>query len=109
MPKRMERGGKRTTMNAKNSECFSAPTQSYLQDFDFESNLALFNKKAVFQEIENGFPELSLSGVPPGEQKYRHDENILQPGESNLVPVRKQQIQVPGSTNKLYITGQINF
>ncbi|GFR69554.1 enhancer of mRNA-decapping protein 3 [Elysia marginata] len=103
-PKRMERGGKRTTVNSKNSECFSAPTQSYLQDFDFESNLALFNKKAVFQEIENEFPELSLSSGPPLEQKYRHDENILQPGESNMVPVRKQQIKVPGTTKKLYIT-----
>ncbi|KAK3729099.1 hypothetical protein RRG08_005471 [Elysia crispata] len=104
MPKRMERGGKKVTVNSKNNECFSAPTQSYLKDFDFESNLALFNKKAVFQEIENGFPELSLSSGPPVEQKFRHDENILQPGESNTVPVRKQQIQVPGRTNKLYIT-----
>ncbi|RUS83411.1 hypothetical protein EGW08_008832 [Elysia chlorotica] len=105
MPKRMERGGKRGTVNSKNSECFSAPTQSYLKDFDFESNLALFNKKAVFQEIENGFPELSLSSGPPVEQKFRHDENILQPGESNTVPVKKQQIQVPaGCTSKLYIT-----
>ncbi|CAL1546732.1 unnamed protein product [Lymnaea stagnalis] len=88
--------------NSRNSECFSAPTDSFLHEFDFESNLALFNKKEVFQEIESGFPELSLD-PDPSEQKYRHDENILQPGESN-VPVMKQEIQVPGPKSELYYT-----
>ncbi|GFO07726.1 enhancer of mRNA-decapping protein 3-like [Plakobranchus ocellatus] len=103
VPKKMERGGKKTSINSKNNECFSAPTESYLQEFDFESNLALFNKKAVFQEIENGFPELSL-GRAPSEPKYRHDENVLQPGESNTVLLKKQQIQVPGTIKQVYST-----
>ncbi|XP_005093985.1 enhancer of mRNA-decapping protein 3 [Aplysia californica] len=101
--KKMERGGKKGA-NSWNSDCFSAPAESFLQDFDFESNLALFNKKAVFQEIENDFPDLSLES-DPREQKYRHDENILQPGEStNAGPATIQQIQVPGAESQLYYT-----
>ncbi|CAG5123889.1 unnamed protein product [Candidula unifasciata] len=101
--KKMERGGRRGA-NAKNNECFSAPAESFLQEFDFESNLAMFNKKAVFREIETDFPELNLE---PGfrEKKYRHDENILQPGENNSAPVvMKQQIKVPGTKFQLYYT-----
>lgn len=103
--KKMERGGRRLA-NSKNNECFSAPAESFMQEFDFESNLALFNKKAVFREIEHDFPELSLE---PGsrEQKYRHDENVLQPGENNSAPVvMKQQIKVPGTKFQLYYTGR---
>ncbi|KAH9513310.1 enhancer of mRNA decapping [Bulinus truncatus] len=94
--------GNRKGANAKNSECFSAPTESYLQEFDFESNLALFNKKKVFQEIENGFPELSLDGDCL-EQKYKHDENVLQPVDMPQT-ILKQQIQVPESKSQLYFT-----
>lgn len=104
--RKMERGGKRGA-NAKNNECFSAPADSFMQEFDFESNLALFNKEAVFREIENGFPELNVDS-DLREQKYRHDENVLQPGENNLAPVMmKQQIQVPGSKFQLYYTGKL--
>ncbi|XP_013064884.2 enhancer of mRNA-decapping protein 3-like [Biomphalaria glabrata] len=88
--------------NAKNSECFSAPTESYLQEeFDFELNLAMFNKKKVFQEIENGFPELSLEEEPV-EQKYKHDENVLKSGVSDTTALK--QIRVPEVKSQMYFT-----
>ena len=95
-------------MPATNSECFSAPSESYLQDFDFEKNLALFNKQEVFRKIETDFPDLSLECDPScrSEPKFRHDENILQPGESTTGgPATIQQIEVPGGNSQLYYTG----
>ena len=103
--RKIERGGKKGNYVRKN-ECFSAPAESFLQDFDFQSNLALFDKKAVFQQIENDFPELSLE-TDVREQKYRHDENVLQPGESTTTKEIVQQIHVPtNSSTKLYYTGK---
>ncbi|WAR00959.1 EDC3-like protein [Mya arenaria] len=69
-------------------DCFSAPVDSYLDEFDFEKNLKLFDKKAVFEEIENNNPELINIDKKP--EKYRHDENVLQ-----SKPVQLQRIKVP--------------
>ena len=63
----------------------------------------------MFQEIENDFPDLSLES-DPREQKYRHDENILQPGEfMSDSPSTIQQIEVPGGKTQLYYTGIFIF
>lgn len=38
----------------KDEECFGAPTtEAITQDFDFESNLALFDKQALWQQLSN--------------------------------------------------------
>lgn len=81
-------------------ECFSAPAVSYLDDFDFEKNLALFDKKAVFQEIENSGPEMIKAGEKKP-QKYRCDENVLETKQTVL-----QQIKIPNGhgMSHVYVT-----
>ncbi|XP_067665151.1 enhancer of mRNA-decapping protein 3-like [Haliotis asinina] len=80
-------------------DCFSAPVESFLsKEFDFEKNLALFDKKAVFEEIENQFPEVVRVTDKKGE-KYRCDENVLQSG-----PVQLSQIHVPASGGGDFVT-----
>ena len=84
-------------------DCFSAPVDSILDDFDFEKNLALFDKKAVFEEIENCNPEVvKVSDKKP--TKYRCDENVLQSG-----PVILQQIKVPSQSERTFVTGEESF
>jgi hypothetical protein len=47
-----------------------------------EKNLALFDKKAVFQEIEKSGPEVIKTGENKKPQKYRCDENVLEMKET---------------------------
>lgn len=55
------------------------------EDFDFEGNLALFDKQTIFQEIEDKIfgkkPDLvrQITKQPEMyiEEKFRHDENVL--------------------------------
>lgn len=64
------------------------------EDFDFDKNNAMFDKKSIFREIEmencNGEkPDLVL-GTRKTEEKYRHDENIL---DSMLMQFRNVQLE----------------
>jgi enhancer of mRNA-decapping protein 3 len=68
------------------------------QDFDFEGNLALFDKKSVFKEIElehSSFggkeqkPDLVRQLQQP-EEKYRHDENVL---DSMMMQFKNVQLE----------------
>ena len=83
-------------------DCFSAPVDSFLgDDFDFEKNLALFDKRAVFREIEDhaGYesPKQQNERNPT---KYKCDENVLDSG-----PVIYKQIEVGGEhTDQRYVT-----
>lgn len=70
--------------NTKNFELMQ-PDDFSEEDFDFEGNLALFDKKEIFKEIDNeGIfgtkgnqkPDLVRQLHKP-EEKYRHDENVL--------------------------------
>ena len=93
-------------MKQRDDECFGDAMDDGLDtDFDFEGNLALFDKAAVFSEIEgsdrrgNG----TRSRGTPQEQtptRYRHDENILE-----NKPVVYRQIKVPQAGAKEYCTG----
>ncbi|KAK5873532.1 hypothetical protein PBY51_018567 [Eleginops maclovinus] len=79
-------GGPRTRLD----ECFGGGTDENMDfDFDFEGNLALFDKAAVFSQIAG-----SSRAQPPGsqgdQQTYRHDQNILE-----VKPIVYRQIQVP--------------
>lgn len=96
---------KRSQSRDQQDDCFSAPNHSYLTDFDFEKNLALFDKKAVFEEIENANPDCVKVVESKKPQKYRCDENVLQSG-----PVVLQQIKVPNNTESVqqFVTGTVN-
>ena len=70
-------------------DCFAVPIDSIMDDeFDFEKNLALFDKRAVFDKIDrqrelagSTTPTLSAaagsSSPRPTGAKYRCDENVL--------------------------------
>ncbi|KAL4227472.1 enhancer of mRNA decapping [Mactra antiquata] len=80
-------------------DCFSAPVESILDDFDFEKNLALFDKKAVFEEIENYNIDNNIQITDRKQTKYRCDENVLQ-----SKPAMYQQIQLPKEYGPSYVT-----
>lgn len=94
-------------MKNKDDECFGDGMDEVLdEDFDFEGNLALFDKAAVFSQIDSS--ERRGNGArsrgTPGEQtpsRYRHDENILE-----AKPVVYRQITVPQLSTKEYSTGK---
>ncbi|XP_012697000.1 enhancer of mRNA-decapping protein 3 [Clupea harengus] len=92
----MKNGG---GMKNKDDECFGDVLDDGLdEDFDFEGNLALFDKAAVFSQIETsrsrGTPEKQTQPA-----RYRHDENILE-----NKPVIYRQIAVPQPGAKEYCT-----
>ena len=97
-------------MKNKDDECFGDGMDERLDtDFDFEGNLALFDKAAVFSEIDtserrgNGVRSRGTPG--PGTRtpsRYRHDENILE-----AKPIVYRQITVPQNSGKEYCTGKI--
>ena len=84
-------------------DCFSAPVDSFLgDDFDFEKNLALFDKQAVFREIEDSSVHEQSSRPSTDRQpaKYKHDENVLDSG-----PIVYKQIEVRGEqAEQHYVT-----
>uniref|UniRef100_W5NBJ0 Enhancer of mRNA-decapping protein 3 n=1 Tax=Lepisosteus oculatus TaxID=7918 RepID=W5NBJ0_LEPOC len=97
----MKNGG---PLKNKDDECFGDGMEDSLDtDFDFEGNLALFDKAAVFSQIEtserrNG----ARSRGTPNERtpsRYRHDENILE-----AEPIVYRQITVPQHGGKEYCT-----
>uniref|UniRef100_F6VG36 Enhancer of mRNA-decapping protein 3 n=2 Tax=Xenopus tropicalis TaxID=8364 RepID=F6VG36_XENTR len=99
-------GTKNGQMKARDDECFGDDLEEIPDtDFDFEGNLALFDKAAVFEEIDTherrGGGGGARSRGTPNERPptYRHDENIL---ESEPIVYRK--IVVPQSGGKEYCT-----
>lgn len=99
-------GVKNGQMKQRDDECFGDSVDDFLDtDFDFEGNLALFDKAAVFSEIDiserrNG---VRSRGTPQEQTptRYRHDENILE-----AKPVVYRQITVPQPGAKEYCTGK---
>ncbi|RZF41459.1 hypothetical protein LSTR_LSTR000173 [Laodelphax striatellus] len=83
----------------RNEACFGEPVDNIMhKEFDFEKNLALFNKKAVYDEINAQKPDLVKQTDKP--VNYRHNENVL---ESS--PMRLRQISVPAACGKKeYVT-----
>ncbi|XP_034536858.1 enhancer of mRNA-decapping protein 3-like [Notolabrus celidotus] len=101
----VKNGGGGGFMRQRDDECFGDGTDEDLDtDFDFEGNLALFDKAAVFSQIDgtNSHTNRSQQHSRQDEQKprtYRHDENILQ-GK----PIAYRQISVPQHGGKEYCT-----
>lgn len=53
-PSKKEKSRGKWTKTWKDEACFGSPLDSSItKDFDFEKNLALFDKQAVFDEINN--------------------------------------------------------
>ncbi|KFM61550.1 Enhancer of mRNA-decapping protein 3, partial [Stegodyphus mimosarum] len=88
----------------RDEACFSVSVDSEVLDteFDFEKNLALFDKQAVFDEINALSKSDHIKLVDCNKRmqtKYRHDENVL----ISDMPVLKQ-ISVPCDSVKEYVT-----
>ncbi|XP_078541264.1 enhancer of mRNA-decapping protein 3 [Lissotriton helveticus] len=96
-------GLKNGQVKTKDDECFGDELEEILDtDFDFEGNLALFDKAAVFEEIETHEKRGGArSGGTPNDRpsRYRHDENILE-----TEPIVYRPIIVPQHTGKEYCT-----
>ncbi|XP_075160601.1 enhancer of mRNA-decapping protein 3 [Haematobia irritans] len=78
--------------SVKHSQTFSGSIDDPLlhEDFDFEGNLALFDKQAIWDSLEaRKKPDLVQHAVSASNQKkYRHDENIL-----HSEPAKMRQIE----------------
>ncbi|KAF4531589.1 hypothetical protein B566_EDAN010055 [Ephemera danica] len=89
--------------NAKNRDeaTFGSPIDNVVlnEDFDFEKNLALFDKKAAYQKINATQKPEAQKVVDPGRQKFRHDENIIE-----AAPARYRQVKVPFPGPLEYVT-----
>lgn len=84
----------------RDEQAFGTPIdQSLNQDFDFEKNLALFNKEAVWEEINNSSKPEVIKQSEINKGKYRHDENII-----ISKPTTLRQIIVPICDEKEYVT-----
>uniref|UniRef100_A0A672I0R8 Enhancer of mRNA-decapping protein 3 n=1 Tax=Salarias fasciatus TaxID=181472 RepID=A0A672I0R8_SALFA len=99
----VKNGGGAGSARSKDTECFGDGTDDDLDtDFDFEGNLALFDKAAVFSQISGNHGNRAQRPNAQAEQKtlsYRHDENILE-GK----PVTYRQITVPQSGGREFCT-----
>lgn len=96
-------------MRPKDDECFGdAAVQDLNTDFDFEGNLALFDKAAVFSQIEesvrhsNRTQHRSKSEQRPA--TYQHHENILE-GK----PLVSKQTTVLQHGGKEFCTGEMRM
>ncbi|CAL7936515.1 unnamed protein product [Xylocopa violacea] len=86
----------------RDEHTFGTPIdQSLNQDFDFEKNLALFDKEAVWQEINSLKPDIvrQSENNKGTSGRYRHDENVIV-----SEPTVFRQIVVPGAGEKEYVT-----
>ena len=94
-------------MKNKDDECFGDDIEEIPDtDFDFEGNLALFVKAAVFEEIDTYERRTGTRsrGIPNERPtRYRHDENIL---ESE--PIVYRRITVPHNVSKEFCTGELH-
>jgi len=99
---RNRRGNGRNGRNNRNS-AFGTPVDdpTMEEDFDFEKNLALFDKQAIWDEIENGSEKPDLLRQTNGQQqrKYRHDENVI-----TSKPIQLRQIQTEYKSSEEFVT-----
>lgn len=91
--------------NIKNS-AFGTPIDdsNMDEDFDFEKNLSLFDKQAIWDEIDANSsqkPDLVRQTVQNQKKKYRHDENILL-----SEPTQLRQIQVEFDSSLEFVTDE---
>lgn len=87
----------------RDEECFNIPIDNSIleNDFDFEKNLALFDKQAIFEEINahTKADPIRLVDCNRREQRYRCDENVLE-GETFV----SNQITVPCNVERVFVT-----
>lgn len=90
---------KKNHCNNFDKNTFGTPIDDLVldEDFDFEKNLALFDKQAIWNKIDAQNVDKSIK--KNGKKNYRHDENIL-----NAEPVTHRQIMTPAHVKQEYVT-----
>lgn len=92
----------------KDDDCLNTPICSdiFETDFDFEKNLALFDKQAVFEEIDAAIkPDVvRLVDIVHQTPKYRCEEHVLE-----QQPIVHRQIKVPQAGTREFVTGKSLF
>ncbi|KAI4466889.1 hypothetical protein MML48_2g00014118 [Holotrichia oblita] len=85
----------------RDEACFGSPLDDAIfKDFDFEKMLALFDKQAIWEEINSQKPDVvKHTDQNKRTAKYRHDENILA-----TTPTTYRQIIVPKQEICEYVT-----
>lgn len=85
----------------KDEACFGTPLDKSLQkDFDFEKNLKLFNKQAIWDELNAAQkPDVIRQTDKRAHMKYRHDENII-----TALPTVFREIEVSVPDMREYVT-----
>ncbi|XP_053614758.1 enhancer of mRNA-decapping protein 3 isoform X2 [Plodia interpunctella] len=69
--------GRADKARRRNEACFGGDAAAALDDFDFEGNLALFDKRALWEQMRHSHkPDLLRQADEMG-GKFRHDENVL--------------------------------
>lgn len=89
---------KNRNRQAFNENTFATPVMT--EEFDFEKNLALFDKQAIWDEIEQK-PDVVRQTGHVKKKNYRHDENIL-----DSKPVGLRQINVKYQCSQEYVTDE---
>lgn len=100
-PNRRDKTKTRWSKGWKDELCFGSPLDTIGQDFDFEKNLALFDKQALWNEINSQKPDVIKQTDHCRKQstKYRHDENVIA-----TIPTIYRQITVPKQDVNEYVT-----
>ncbi|ENN78265.1 hypothetical protein D910_10007 [Dendroctonus ponderosae] len=100
------KGGKQWVKGSKDEECFGAPLDHKIKgEFDFEKNLALFDKQAIWEKLNSSRPDacrftITLPRILRTKSLFcRHDENVL-PNH----PTSIRQIIVPLAEIQEYVT-----
>lgn len=90
------KNNRRHRWSEKDEACFGTPINhdQFTKEFDFEKNLALFNKQAVFDEI-NASQRPDLVRQTDKASKFKNEDAVL---------IRRRQIVVPEIGQKEYIT-----
>ncbi|XP_055546469.1 enhancer of mRNA-decapping protein 3 [Wyeomyia smithii] len=80
-PRNGNGNGQNGSRHTNKNSAFGTPVDDPMMDeeFDFEKNLALFDKQAIWDEIDaiQQKPDLVRQTVQSAKKKYRHDENVL--------------------------------
>ncbi|KAJ8941921.1 hypothetical protein NQ318_013254 [Aromia moschata] len=98
-PNKREKSKNRWGKSWKDEECFGSPLDHKIsKDFDFEKNLALFNKQAIWDELNAQKPDV-IKHADKKPTKYRHDENVIA-----TLPTTYRQIIVPKQDFCEYVT-----
>lgn len=89
--------------NGNRNSAFGTPVDDPTmgEDFDFEKNLALFDKQAIWDQIENGGEKPDLLRQTNHSTKYRHDENVI-----TSKPIQNRQIQTEYNSTEEYATDE---